>query len=182
MTSAKPTRTRNFLLFNRTADRLMLETYNLRTAFAAWRTAHRLVTSSSLLKAADRALQSDVMIRLIRILDFHRTAASFWYLDRCDSRKVGEGADIPKLRGLAKRLARVRHKVFVHIDRKMGFDPQKVYKDANLKGAETRWAIILLGEVLNRLYTEQHGKPYQPWISTTLDELSQDFEDGVASR
>ena len=73
-------------------------------------------SSNLFIHVAAKALQTDVLIRLIRIFE-DGEAASFWYLHRCEPRKIAEGIDIAKLQDFSRRLTLIRDKVFVHIDK-----------------------------------------------------------------
>jgi hypothetical protein len=160
--------------FQSTVERLIRELQNLRGSFAAMCAAQGKYSSNLFIHVAAKAVQSDVLIRLIRIVE-DGEAASFWYLHRCEPRKVAEGIDIAKLQDFSRRLKLVRDKVFVHIEKDEMFDPERAYKDAAIKVSEIEETIETLWAVINRLYLEQSGKPFTNRPQSTLDSLIQDF-------
>jgi hypothetical protein len=161
--------------FQTTVERLIHEIYNLRGTFAAMRAAQGQASCNLFVQVASAALQSDLLIRLIRIFE-DGEAASFWYLHRCEPRKVRKGINIEKLADFSARLKAIRDKVFVHIDKDAVFEPQKVYQDAGIKPSEIKEAIEAAWKVLNELYSEQSGKPFRHSPQSSLDSLTQDFQ------
>ena|ERR1700730_4216533 len=114
----------------RTIRRLTIETRNMRGIFAAWRNWQAWVreggsTSNLVLQGAFVALQSDLMIRLIRVLDRGADTASFWYLHRSGLPGIEEGIDMEFLKAFSMKLMKIRNKVFVHIDKQAVFAPEK---------------------------------------------------------
>jgi hypothetical protein len=117
---------------------MAVETQNVRAAWAAIGAAAGEGSSNRFLQVAASALQSEVLIRLIRILDNNKGASSLWYLYRCEPARVARGVDIKKLKSFSERLKKIRDKVFVHIDQHAVFDPQAIYRDANI----TAWRLL----------------------------------------
>ena len=111
--------------FRRTVRRLTTETRNMRGYFAArhvWYAwlANGGSTSNLFLQGAGNAVQSELMIRLIRVLYIGKSTSSFWYLHRCGLSTAGDGIDFESLLAFSMKLKSIRDKVFVHID-KEGF-------------------------------------------------------------
>jgi len=128
----------------------------MRGQFAAWRAwrtwaAGGGTTANLFLQTAGSALQSDLMIRLIRVLDLDSRTCSFWYLHRRGLFDAGHGIDFKKLKEFSKKLKGPRDKVFVHIDQDGVFDPGKHYVDANINDADIASAIDEVWTVLCRL-------------------------------
>ena len=114
-------------------------------------------SSNLFIQIAAGALQGDRLSRLVRILEDSTKTASFWYLYRCEPNKVGQGIDVDWLKDFSKRIKQVRDKVFAHIDKDAVFDPQKIYKDANIKISDIRKAIDVIWSVLHRVNSELRG-------------------------
>jgi hypothetical protein len=166
--------------FEATVNRLIHEVHNLRGTYAAMRAVQGTSFGNLFLQVASAALQSDLLIRLIRIFE-DGEAASFWYLHRCEPRKLGKGLNIEKLKEFSARLKNIRDKVFVHIDKDAVFDSQKIYQDAGIRPSEIKEAIEAAWAILNELYLEHSGKPFMHPPQSTLDSLAQDFERDFAS-
>ena len=160
--------------FQSTVDRLIREVQNLRRSFAAMCSTQGKYSSNRFIHIAAKALQTDVLIRLIRIFE-DGEAASFWYLHRCEPRKIAEGIDIAKLQDFSRRLKLIRDKVFVHIDKDAVFDPSQAYRDAAIRTWEIEETIETLWMVLDRLYLEQNGMPFASLAESTLDTLIEAF-------
>lgn len=139
--------------FERTTVRLIHEVHNLRATQAALE-ALQNVRAGMFFHVAASALQSDRLIRLIRVLEDGKDAASFWYLYRCEPKNVERELDIKRLRDFSRRIKRVRDKTFVHIDKQAGFDPETIYREVAITGDEIIWSIESVWKILNRLYRE----------------------------
>ncbi len=159
--------------FERTLKRLLAETYNLMSVQAALealldsRTGVILATSFS-------ALLGDRLIRLVRIFENSGDTATFWYLYRCERDNVKKDIDIFRLEVFSDKVKFIRDKTFVHIDKDFVFDPDAVYREANLVANEVIWAIESVWRTLNRLYEQRSGSPY-PMGHLTLDGLREIF-------
>jgi hypothetical protein len=132
-------------------------------------------SSNLFIQVVPSALQADLQIRLIRILDESRDTSSFWYLCRCEPRKVALNIDLAKLRKFSARLKKVRDKVFVHIDKAAVFDPRAIYEEADIKGSEIVETVENVWRVLNRLYKEYEGKTFWPATQVAFKSLCLDF-------
>ena len=139
--------------FERTTVRLISEVHNLRGTQAALEALQK-TRAGMFYQIAASALQSDRLIRLIRVLENEKEVASFWYLYRCEPRNVGAEIDIKRLRDFSQRLKRVRDKTFVHIDKDAVFDPEAIYREVAITGSEIIWSIEGVWKTLNRLYSQ----------------------------
>jgi hypothetical protein len=160
--------------FEATVTRLIHEVHNLRGTYAAMRAGQGRSLGNLFVQVASAALQSDLLIRLIRIFE-DGEAASFWYLHRCEPHKFGKGLNIERLKDFSARLKNIRDKVFVHIDKDAVFEPQKIYQDAGIRPSEIKEAIEAAWTVLNELYLEQRSTPFTHPPQSSLDSLTQDF-------
>jgi hypothetical protein len=149
----------------------------MRGQFAAWRAwaAGGGSTANLFLQGAGAALQSDLMIRLIRVLDLDSRTSSFWCLHRCGMFDAGDGIDFTKLKNLSKKLKGPRDKVFVHIDKDAVFEPQKHYEDANIQDTDIAHAIDEVWAVLSRLRSN-YGETLGNMDKQSLQSLCQDFQ------
>jgi hypothetical protein len=161
--------------FEATVERLIRELHCLRRVFAAMSAAQGEYSSNLFMHVAGPALQTEMFLRLIRILEA-RKAASFWFLYRCEPPRIAEGIDIAKLQDFSDRLKLIRDKVFVHIDKDAVFDPQKAYQDAAISMSEIHDVIETLWTVIDRLYLEQYGRPFTNRPESSLDSIVQDFK------
>jgi hypothetical protein len=161
--------------FQRTVDRLIIETMNLRSVLAAMQAAAGEDSSNGFLQVACSALRSEMLIRLIRIFEDSPHPSSFWFLYRTDPASVGCGINVKELRKFSTRLKQIRDKVFVHIDKNAVFDPDAIYRQVNIAVQEIVDAVEEVWKVLNRLYSTQHGKSY-PLSQATLEDLRQSFK------
>ena len=160
--------------FDRSLDRVISEVHNLRGTTACMLAAANERAANLFLQAAVGALQSDLLIRLIRVLERDPKVRSFWFLYHLDRVRVSRGIDVKKLKNLSVQLRKIRNKVFVHIDKDGVFDPRQAYKDAGIRGIDIRAAIDDLWLTLTRLYREQFGREFSG-TPTKLDDLSKDF-------
>lgn len=85
------------------------------------------------------ALVNDAFAHVIRVLDKHEDAASFWYILNCKQKVVRKaakeaGVDVDELHELSSQLKIVRDRAHFHIDKKAVVDPEAVWKEANLTG------------------------------------------------
>lgn len=161
--------------FQHSVERLLNEVHESRQDFAVISASDSFTLSDQYQRVAARALQSDLLIRLIRVFEYSG-AASFWYLHRRASTKVSKGIDIKWLKDFSDRLKEIRDKSFVHIDKHAVFDPEKVYQDANIEWTEIRKAIETTWMVLTRLYVEEKGDKLLPPFQKSLDGLIEDFK------
>ena len=176
-------RTREWLQrFQHAVKRLTAEAQQMRfdwAAVLAMRSA-KLHPSNLFLQTAAGALQSDVMIRLIRVLEDSRDTASFWYLNRCKPDCVGSGVDIQWLKDFSGRLKKIRDRVFVHIDKNDVFQPEQVYANANISIAEAndeiKRAIESIWSALKQIHRNQEGSTAAPNADQSLESLAEDFK------
>jgi hypothetical protein len=168
--------------FQRAVKRLTAETQRMRDDWAAVLAIRSARPSSSnlFLQTAAGAIQSDVMIRLVRVFEISDRTSSFWYLYRCAPECVGGSVDIQWLKNFSGRLRNIRNGVFVHIDKDHVSQPEKVYADAKIgidgRNDEIKLAIESAWSVLKRLYCNQEGSVASPNADQTLASLAKDFE------
>jgi hypothetical protein len=162
--------------FNTTLQRLTTEAYNLRCDIAAWAVlqddGRELVKRVPLFAVCASTLQSDILIRLIRIFDFHPKAPSLWYLLRhAPPPEVVDGID--RLAEFSNQLKKIRDRVFVHIDRDGVFNPESIYRAANIRVPEIRENVDTLWEILARLQRETFENASHSILDRTIDQLQE---------
>lgn len=146
--------------FERTLKRLLPEMYNLLSSQAALE-ALLGTAAGPIVSTAFSALQSDRLLRLMRIFEDSRHTATFWYLLRCEPHVFDDDRlDIAFLRQFSKKLKMIRDKTFVHIDKDAVFDPQAIYQAAGLTGDEIVRALEMVWRALNRVYSQRSGKTH----------------------
>jgi hypothetical protein len=150
----------------RTVVRLVHEASNLKSDLGAIRAISTIENASFFLQIAARGLQSDLLVRLIRVFEWDERVTSLWYLyDKGLCGAVKE-RDINRLKSFSKRLKKIRDSVFIHIDARAIHDPQREYRRAKIKWAEIAFAIESLSKIVTQLYLEQHKKPFADGLST----------------
>jgi len=156
--------------FRKTLERLLLDVESMRADQAAVSAIGRGI-ARQFLHQARAALESDRLIRLIRVLEENKRVASLWYLNRCEPALVEQafidgGLDIGKLRQLSGQVKIVRDKVFVHMDKEAISDPEAIYKAAGINLTELGAAVECLWFVLNALHRSAFEEPYPPRPTT----------------
>lgn len=150
--------------FKRSVKRFAHETFWLHTHHTVLKALTNVeAVGLDVFQVAHVALQGDRLIRLIRVLEEDARVASFWYLHRCEQKRVESvlsetDATIADLGYLSCRLRPIRDRVFVHIDKDEVFTADGVYKSANITATELDKAISALWVVAQQLFLEEHGK------------------------
>ncbi|MBI4611096.1 MAG: hypothetical protein HY726_19075 [Candidatus Rokubacteria bacterium] len=153
--------------FARTTKRLLTEVYWLRTEQKALQMLEgRDHIGVDFFLVAYTALGGDRLIRLVRVFENSKKVASFWYLYRCDPKRIEQllkvtGTQLSELEDLSDRLRVIRNKVFVHIDKQGVFNPSAIYQLAAIKGKSVQQAIEALWHVFSQLYREVTGTDFQ---------------------
>jgi|GEM_PF-4847366 hypothetical protein len=160
MTRASETKPAQGVTVNRAIARLTAEAYALRKDMAALKALAKAGgrVGCLFMQVTSSALQSDLLARLIRVLEQGKKVKSFWFLCRCGVLRV-DGDAIAFLTGLTGRLTGIRNKVFMHIDKDGLDDPQKFYREANICWPEVEMAVAKVSSLAARLYEERLGRP-----------------------
>jgi hypothetical protein len=174
MTRASGSKPSEEATINRAIERLGHEARGLRQDMAALKALGRARESvSPLMSVISNSLQSDVLARLIRVLDRDSRVRSFWFLHRRGILRA-DRATIACLSNLANRLITIRVKVFMHIDEDGLHDPQKPYREADIDWlSEIEPAITTISEIVARLYEERLGRPY---TNTSIADFQEIFD------
>jgi hypothetical protein len=156
-------------------ERLAHEAFHLREDFAALKVIEAAGFRNVFMRVTVGAFQSDVLVRLMRILEWEERVASFWLI--YDSGLVkAEDNGINRLKSLSKRLLAIRNGTFFHIDGREVFDPQRVYRRANVKWrSDIEAAIDLVSSVVNGLYKERFGTQGASVTQLTIADLEEVF-------
>jgi hypothetical protein len=127
------------------------------------------INAPPLIRVCFNALLGDRLARMIRILeeDKRNEVASFWYLLRCEPKRVRLATDDEEhLRHLATRLKPIRDQTFFHIDKAGVLDRSAIYASARITGNDIIKAIDILWTILKNLYSEEFSdRPLPPWLS-----------------
>ncbi len=121
------------------------------------------------------ALEGDLIVRLIRILDTHRDSAGFFYLYRCRKKRVEEfakqkGIDLRGIENVANRLTPVRNKSLAHIDREGVFNRAEIWKEAGFKWPEIDAILHNIRDILDSIHQQEFDCEWG------IPELSNDFD------
>jgi hypothetical protein len=164
--------------FRKTVERLAGEVSNLLADQVALEELLG-INAPPLIGVCFNALLGDRLARLIRILeeDKRNEVASFWYLLRCEPKKVGLTAhDEAHLRHLATRLKLIRDRTFFHIDKDGVLDRPAIYGAAEITGNDIIRAIEILWTILRKLYSEElSDRSLPPWLSDSRPNLKEIF-------
>ncbi len=148
--------------FRDSLTRAMREIDMLRTEQAAIQaTREATLPRNRFLTVAFIGLLGDRLIRLMRIFDLHKDAASFWYLHRCEPWRF-PNLDIERLQKFSDRLKNVRDVSFVHTDKRGISEATAAWKEAGFTEYEFRDVIEMLRSGLLNVWIEEFGKPPIP--------------------
>lgn len=136
-----------------------------RRAMAGMEAANSL-HSVDFFRLAYDAMFNDMIAHAIKVLDKNTDSSTFWYLYRCKKKEVDIFAkqyeiDLHGLENLGEKLTHIRNKTHFHIDKKCVFDPNKIWKDADIKGAELAKGVDSAYAILNHLYEAQFGQHFR---------------------
>jgi hypothetical protein len=166
---------------DRVIDRLAYEAFHLREDFAALKVIETVGVKSAFSAVTVTAFQSDVLVRLIRVLEWEERVGSFWFLYDLRLVKVEEGR-INRLKSLSKRVLTIRNGTFLHIDGRELFDPQRVYKKAKIRWrTDIESAIELISSIVTELYTQRFGKPGPAGTEPTIADIEEVFTRNLRS-
>ena len=114
------------------------------------------------LAVASSGLQADILVRLMRVLEWQGPVGSLWFLSDCGL-LTADKQTINRLKSFSKRLLKIRNSVFLHIDHKALHDPQAPYRRANIKWrTDIEKAIESISEVVSGLFQKEHGRDFTP--------------------
>lgn len=164
---------------NRYVRALTRNLYECRSALSERNAINALVkvkptTSWSFFSYAYLAFYNDMVAHSIKVLDKHKDAASFWYLYRCKKNEVLDFLDeidlpLTEVDDLSEKLNHIRNKTHFHIDKKGVFNPEEIWKQADIKGNFFNKVMDGLWETLNHLYFLHHDKKFNQPLYTGKD-------------
>ena len=153
-------------------QRLTREIDAVRNELAATSACREGRPSSNLFVAlAFEALLGDRLIRLVRIFEDEKDAASFWYLYRCAPQRM-KNLDLERLRKFSGKLKTVRYLIFAHLDKKGTFDPLAIWEVAGATDSDVAHAVEIVRRALYNLSVEEFGRAP---ISSYDDEASESY-------
>jgi len=139
-------------------ERLTCEIDSLRNELAAIGAYREARPPSNLfLTLAFEALLGDRLIRLVRIFEDEKDAASFWYLYRCAPERI-RNLNLERLRELSGKLRTVRYLIFAHLDKKGTFDPMAISDTAGITDSDMTHAVETVRRALYDLSVEEFGR------------------------
>lgn len=134
--------------------------FELRTLFAI-DFAHHPFPNASFFHVVRRALFSSSIGHLLKLLDRHKDATSFWYIYKFKKAEIeaqpANKERIKKLEDLAKPLRYIRDKTHFHIDGRFVGEPQKVWDKANVTYKEIHDALLDMLRILQPLLKNEYG-------------------------
>jgi hypothetical protein len=139
-------------------QRLTREIDAVRNELAAISACRETRTSGNLfLTLAFEALLGDRLIRLVRIFEDEKDAASFWYLYRCAPQRM-KNLDLERLRQFSGKLRTVRYLIFAHLDKNGTFDPMAIWEVAGITDSDMAFAVETVRRALYDLSVEEFGR------------------------
>lgn len=119
-------------------------------------------TGLSFFAIAQHALYNDVLSHVIRVLDEHKDAMSFWYVFRSNNELVSEvlhnkGLNFTALNCLSEKIKLIRNKTHFHIDRKFVTDPESVWEKADIDGLVLSEALLAMAQTLACIKYKLYG-------------------------
>jgi len=143
-------------------------------AISAYREARP--SSNLFLTLAFEALLGDRLIRLVRIFEDEKDAASFWYLYRCAPQRM-KNLDLERLRKFSGKLRTVRYLIFAHLDKKGTFDPMAIWEVAGTTDSDAAHAVETVRRALYDLSVEEFGRvPISSTDNDTSGSYRPDFD------
>jgi len=118
------------------------------------------------IQSAYWALFNDMFAHAMKVLDYRKGNASFWYIYRCKEKELNQfiikqGIDLGRIEATSKSLLHIRDKTHFHIDRDGVKNPKQVWHDAGVKGNQLAAVIDDLWVILNHLYEVEFGEKFQ---------------------
>jgi hypothetical protein len=149
--------------YRRTVRRIGAEAFWLKTYHVAICGMTVDAVGLDFFRVSLNALKEARLLRLIRVLEESKQAASFWYLLKQHPNQVHRaasnvGLDLAALKDLAPRLKTIRDETFIHIDHVGVFDSQAPYRKAAVTHAAVESAIMGLWEAMRLLHLEVLGE------------------------
>jgi len=125
---------------------------------------------------AYQALAYSMVSRIIKVLDRNKDAATFWNLYEDEKERIHamfaksviSNGQILFLEDFARRLKKVRDKIYFHTDKKAIFNKAEVWREADLSSVFTQNMFHLM-RILTTLYKERFGKEYPKFDYTGND-------------
>lgn len=143
--------------YRRTVERIAAEAFWLYTYQKALCGLTVDAIGLDFFRVSMNALKDARIIRLIRVLEDDSKVASFWYLFRANEKLMNQASkeshfDMERARVLADKFLGIRNKTFVHIDKERVFDPNQLYKDADISHGEIDEFINGLWRLMQKLH------------------------------
>lgn len=124
-------------------------------------------SGTSFLELAFRALFNDTIAHAIKVLDFNKKSATFWYIlknrqEQIASLKSYSQEKILFLQDLGQKLKPIRDKTHFHIDKQGVLDPEKIWQEAGISGDKLgkglEYLFDMLFEIRNSIRKENMTK------------------------
>jgi hypothetical protein len=163
--------------FRRVLQRLTREIDAIRNELAAIGACREARPSSNLFVAlAFEALLGDRLIRLVRIFEDEKDAASFWYLYRCAPQRM-KNLDLERLQKFSSKLKTVHYLTFAHLDNKGTFDPLAIWEVAGITDSDAAHAVETVRRALYDLSVEEFDRaPIPSTDNETSESYRPDFD------
>lgn len=116
-------------------------------------------------RVAFYALSNDTVAHAIKILDRHPQTASFWYIFQQKEQEIRSfctirSISLSEIEAVSDLLKDIRNRTHFHIDRRDVFDPEAVWSRARLKHSRFTAVLDALWQILDHLYTAEHGQSF----------------------
>ena len=119
-------------------------------------------------------MHAEFFSHLIKVLDKHTDAASFFFIYNVNPRRVKAELDkcnvnLTEINQFAAKLKLVRDKTHFHIDNKAVYAPNEIWKQANITGNNLNRILECLWIVLNALYHSKYNHEFEQPIYNGSD-------------
>lgn len=124
---------------------------------------------------SQESLLHSVLIKLSKILDTHRDAASYWFI--FDERKIQINEIMSKvdlnfdiIHTMSSKFRMIRNKVLVHFDKRSLYNVEDIYRNVNIFPHQINELIDVLYHILSELYTIEFGSEH-PYIKYHAEDV-----------
>ena len=128
------------------------------------------------------ALFNDIVSHTIKVFEDSSRSTSFWYLEKSDKAAMNRaaratGVQIKDIKDLCAGLEHIRNKTHFHIDKDAILNPQKVWKDADVKDDDLETLLESAARILIHLLKEKTGIEYDvpKYGGTDVEEIIKSY-------
>lgn len=115
-------------------------------------------TKSVFLQLSSQAMIGHMFMLVMKVMDQHKDAASFWYLYNSEKQLSNAiGSEINFLKVISKNLSIARDKTMAHTDKKYVYQQEAAWNKANISGIDLENLINTVYSALALLFEQKKG-------------------------